>query len=368
MTFFSRPNLEDVQFRQISGSTLTLEGTTKIVNLNGLELASTGNSTISIAADSNIPITHGMVLGYDSNVGRIRLLDISGGTGSNEYLGASPASIDLGGIHAGTELTGKTVSEILEELLVPATPAAVEAPSATLTTSPTFSSLYEVGRELNVTATMNFDRGSVKPVYDDNGDEISSSGFTSGTATGYTFSGIVNRPNQGSNSSETNSQYSVVPGNNTLTATVYYESGQTVYNSAGVEQLSGLSAGNIVRNRSFNGIYPWFWGGSSSEPTPNQSLIDSGTKEVGNSNGSITVPNYNVSGEYIWFAVPTSSQSKDEWQGGNNPSNNGDIPGGLFSLPTSVSIDSPDGFWSGVNYDIYISNYATSINYSMTFS
>jgi hypothetical protein len=368
MSFFSRPNLEDIQFRQISGTTLTLEGTTKIVNPNGLELYSGTGTTIAIAADRDLAfnpvLTHGMVMAYDSTVGRIRLMDISGGTGTNQYLGASPATISLGGITSGTELTGKTVSQILEELLVPATPATVVAPSLTLTTTPSsFAPIYEVGSSLDINANMSFSGGSVSPPYDSTGGTTGSA-FRSGVATGYTYSGIL----FGTSQSIVENGYIVQLGGNSFTAAVQYASGQTVYNSGGAVQLSALPAGSLTTSRSFTGIYPWFWGSSSTAPTANQTLIDSGTKVVGNSSASIIVPNYNVVGEYIWFAVPESQPMKTAWQGGNNVSNNGTIPGDLFPAPTTVNITSPDSLWSGIDYRIYISDYPTSINYSMTFS
>ena len=39
MTFFSRPNLDDVQFEQLSGTTLTLNGNTIIYSVSGLSLS-----------------------------------------------------------------------------------------------------------------------------------------------------------------------------------------------------------------------------------------------------------------------------------------------------------------------------------------
>jgi hypothetical protein len=47
--------------------------------------------------------------------------------------------------------------------------------------------------------------------------------------------------------------------------------------------------------------------------------------------------------------------------------NSGSIGGGtnLFGTPTTNSVDSPDGYWSGINFEIYISNYQTSTSGSM---
>ena len=101
-----------------------------------------------------------------------------------------------------------------------------------------------------------------------------------------------------------------------------------------------------------------------------QCLIDSYTcKIVANSIGSITVSNFDVTGEYLWFAIPVGN-TKTCWQGANNVSNNGLIPGTLFPTPISMNIVSPESCW-GISpliyYEIYVSNYATDIDYGMTF-
>lgn len=377
MTFFARPNLEDLQFRQLSGSTLTLEGTTKIASPTGLQLFSGSTGTIAVAADSNMPITHGLVLAYDSTVNRIRLMDVSGGTGTNIYLGASPTTVAVGGMPVETPISGCSFQDILQCILVPAVPSAIIPPSASMsmiTPSP-LAGLYEVGNTFTYCVETCFCAGTVTPVYDENGVCISASGPRAGDAFCYQYTGIISTGFTSSSSSNVLTfQHIVGIGANNLTATVCHESGNTVYNSSGDVQVSGLSEGTVSALRTFTGIFPWFWGNSVTAPTPNQALIDSYVcKCVGSSAGNLVVPNYNVTGEYIWFAAPVLQGStpvppKTFWQAGNNISNNGFIPGDLFPAPTTVSIESPEGCWSPRDYRIYISNYPTSINYSMTFS
>ena len=52
MSFFSRPNLDDIQFKQLTGTTLTLSGTTNFVGTlmsKGTEIdASTGYTGVTI--------------------------------------------------------------------------------------------------------------------------------------------------------------------------------------------------------------------------------------------------------------------------------------------------------------------------------
>lgn len=72
--------------------------------------------------------------------------------------------------------------------------------------------------------------------------------------------------------------------------------------------------------------------------------------------------------KYLAFALPfqspTSIPNKTIWRGTNNPATNtGPINGtSLFSNPTTKNVNSPDGYWSGVSFKIYVSMYATSTN------
>lgn len=82
------------------------------------------------------------------------------------------------------------------------------------------------------------------------------------------------------------------------------------------------------------------------------------------STGSIDVT-FAASAEYIWFAVPATSTSKTSWY--VDTLNNGDIgeASDLFGIEQVISIDSPSSLWSGQNYKIYVSNFATTTTGSM---
>lgn len=118
MAFFTRPDLSDIQFKQQTGSTLTLSGGTTIAEsgsltvvgnfvLDGKEIVATGVTGVDVFV--------GDVLGLDAD-GKIKLLPISGGSGF--YNGASPSNITVGGIPAGSTLTGKTYTQLFQELLI----------------------------------------------------------------------------------------------------------------------------------------------------------------------------------------------------------------------------------------------------------
>lgn len=130
-------------------------------------------------------------------------------------------------------------------------------------------------------------------------------------------------------------------------------------------------------NFTVSSIYPYFYGKVASggaapgvnRPLSNQALINSGTKVVASSAGTITVNFNSTSDDYIWFAVPASQPLKTSWF--VNIINNGPIGGAvmvggnLFPAPDLVSINSPTALWAGVNYNIYVSNYQSAVVVNM---
>lgn len=129
-----------------------------------------------------------------------------------------------------------------------------------------------------------------------------------------------------------------------------------------------------------NSLYPYFYGKVASgsappgvnRPVANQALINSGTKVVANSSGTITINFGSTSDDYFWFAVPASVPVKTAWFVSvfNNGAIGGPvgITGNLFPAPNLVSINSPTALWSGVNYNIYITNYQSAISLPMDLS
>ena len=111
-------------------------------------------------------------------------------------------------------------------------------------------------------------------------------------------------------------------------------------------------------------MYPVFYGISNTPPIANQVLINTGIKSVINSTGTITLT-FGALTQYLWFAIPQSSTDKTKWF--VDALNNGNIggPADLFNNDTITAINSPTVLWSGINYRIYISNYATTTAGSM---
>jgi hypothetical protein len=129
--------------------------------------------------------------------------------------------------------------------------------------------------------------------------------------------------------------------------------------SANAPQSSGALTSSSA---SINGIYPYFWGKSSAAPSAESiaTSIEAGTttKVLASASGTIGAT-FDASAEYIWFAHPAADTTKTKWF--NTPLNQGSIGAGNFILPPNTrAVNSPNGYWSGINYKIYISDYATN--------
>jgi hypothetical protein len=364
MPFFARPDLSNEQFKQLSGSTLTLEGTTDFTGV----LKSKG---IEIDATSGITTAAGDALVFDGT--KIVLTPISGGS-SGKYIGKSPAVCNVGGIVVGTStaiLTGKTISCILQDMLVPTLYPTLVAPYMSAFSISPSTTLYEIGCKMSITATTTLNKGSINPVYPPTASSFRSCGAIAHCYLGYGVPTLV----PVAVTCLTNS-YSipahVMGATNIISGRIAYCSGVTAYDDGGAFYASGISSGfTSSASITINAIYPYFWGTSVSAPTAGQALINSGTPVVASSLGDVGIDfNVNTPSKYLWFAIPnppTCSTPKLSWIGSNSLTNTEPIPGSLFSSPSSVSgINSPSSPssscvpWSGVTYSFYISNYATN--------
>jgi hypothetical protein len=366
MTFFARPNLSDEQFKQLEGTVLKLSGQTQIATTSGFTLAGgNGENVLVTTCDAATHIGHVMTL---TCIGTEKIVQLMpSGAGGDQYYNPpykSPAAITLGGVSAGTQLTGKTLSCIIETLLVPTLSATVIPPSLDSISPP--ATIYEVGSTVSISLSSVFSRGSIAPYY---GVPSQPSVPRSGPASTYNYTV------QGATCAPTAlNPYPLAPmliyaGNNTISGTVTYAAGTyAVYDSTGTQTAPALGIGTTSpKSITHIGLYPWFWGKSATLPVAGQTLINTGNKVIASSSGEITVPNFNASDEYIWFAIPATSPSRTFWQDITNSSNNGVIPGALFPTMTPVTVNSfPSGLWNNQSYKFYISGYKTSVNYGIT--
>jgi len=382
MAFFARPNLDNTQFKQLTGSTLTLSGQTQIATTSGLTLIGDGGMYIPIIATG---ATTDFVLTYDDTdplkpVIKLKQSTTSGATTTYPYSGLTTCSV--GGLSASTDIYNCQLSCIINCMVSPTLSPTLSNPSiSSLYLIPASPTVREVGSTVALCACTDFDPGSITPQYSSacscrsNGTYCYSYdvfGTPCACQTPFPYDFPSNCMDFGT--------LSIALNTNSVAATVYYCCGVQPKDSSGADYCSPLPSGTTnlcttgsVAAKTLTGVYPWFWGTGTTAPNVStsgcsQCLINSYTcKCVASSTGTINVTNFGVTGKYIWFATPYASATKTCWQGANNVSNNGVIPGGLFPAPTSWCVDSCSTCWSGVCYKIYVSNYATDINYGMTF-
>lgn len=127
---------------------------------------------------------------------------------------------------------------------------------------------------------------------------------------------------------------------------------------------SNLTANNV----SVTGIYPYFWGkvaATSGKPTAAQiaAIIQAGApgtsnKVLADASGTLTIA-FAASSEYVWVAHEASLTNKTKWY--NTANNLGNIGAGNFiEAPVQQNVTSPEGLWTNVSFDIYISGAATN--------
>lgn len=174
--------------------------------------------------------------------------------------------------------------------------------------------------------------------------------------------------------------FTVTLGNTVWAGTGNYSAGTAKQNNKNVTdtrsaalrsttapQLAGT--GFAAAGTTVTGLYPYFWGVSSSQPTAASiaSAIAAGTanKVLASASGDVSVT-FNASAEYVWVAIQSAYTQKTTWY--NTALNNGNIGAGNFILaPDTYSVNSPDSYWSGINYKIYISSGATNTEGSIIF-
>ena len=372
MTFFARPNLDNTQFKQLSGSTLTLSGQTQIATTSGLTLSDGNGGNIVITANNASPATDGYVLTYDDASKQICLALSSASGGSQNYCGISPTTCAVGGLPAGSPISGLTLSCIIQEIVAPVLSPTCSQPYNTLSLSPAVSTL-EIGCNISFIAMGAFNQGSVSPVY------CAGTSCRTGLPNCYYYvdsvGGTCFIPSSALSNSTGLATTPIHVGGNIVSLHVGYNAGQYPKKSDGTTVgMTCCPAGNAPTvTQSVNGILPYFYGSSTSLPVAGNALLATGTKVVADSTGDITV-NYNVTTKYIWLAVPHTSPFtspiKTKWYGSNAPTTNTEpIPGGLFNAPSTLSVNSPSSCWSGCAYNFYISNYPTSaVGYTLTFT
>lgn len=408
MTFFARPDLSNIQFKQLEGSVLTLSGTTQIANVSGLTLSNGLGGFVPISLEGAAQgVTDYWSLSYDPVDGVVKLMDISGGTGVGVYLGASPTTCTVGGLNENTDIYGTGFTCILEMMLVPTVEPIVLGPSQTFQMSPA-TSIFEIGEPFTVVGTSSFCAGSATPHYDSNGTCVSSCIPRAGNPFEYVYDGNLQLQTAGVEviaSSSCNNTHTITPppridsGNNSWVSCVRYSSGETIYDSSGGVFQAALPAGHITTSRNFCGIFPYYWGRwrtttstpagqdrptraqiedcinylnelrSDTQPTTTVWNDDGNTTciVVAPSTGTITINFDSNPEDYLWFAIYDSNPIKTCWYVTESNSSliGGAVnPGGnLFPSPTEIDMvnsdkwDEAPSVSGNQTFKLYISNY-----------
>jgi hypothetical protein len=291
----------------------------------------------------------------------------------------------VGGIEAGTtvsDLTGKTFVDMFNDLLFPTVLPSYTQPTITL------NGLSDTTKEIGSTESINVTGYGVKNDAGDYQNIRIRTGTTSANVeviidNNPSETSVTNVPNQFGfpNPNNPNSGFTSIALSYTLTvpepnisSTVSnvrydtigdYDSGLVIKDNKGDDTTtSPISSGtNNSTDRIITGIYPYFWGISSTEPTASSIAdeISGGTanKVLLQANGTITIT-FNATEEYLWFAHLGNYTTKSTWYVAEG--NEGNIGSGsdLFGAVTTTSVDSPETYWTGINYKIYISNYPTT--------
>jgi len=335
------------------------------------DIGYTGSAGESLTAESNV--------GLEINSGTIT-------TVYNTLISDDVQSIAVGGAAAQPASTwkSKNIVEVLDTILFPDVAPTYTIPTISL--SGTQSGIKEVGstlsQSLTLTAVENDAGVFTGLTITKGGTSIASSAGPTGTTTtsiasqfGYTD---PNNPNYSYTLSATDS-VTVVNGSTNWSGTGTYSAGLPKQNNKGVtdtrsaavrstsapQAASSISASTIT----VTGIYPYFWGKSSTQPTASSiaAAILAGTtnKVLTAANGTVTVT-YGAVGEYVWLAHVASYTTKTKWY--NTELNQGNIGAGNFILtPVTQAVSSPDAYWSTVNFSIYISDGATTTNGALEF-
>lgn len=243
----TKQNISNEKFYQATGDTITLSGNTRFRDIRYIVTP---------------VITGGTQIVSKSYLDSV-IIGLTGG--SSVYNGATPATVTVGGISAGYQLTGKTANQILENLLVPTLNPTLTAPSIS-SFSQNLSTTQEVGISVTPTFTTNFSRGSISPQY------TSASPFRSGLPTKYVYSGTGNvrtvASSSTSDSSAATGATTLALGVNTWSVYVAYSAGVQPKNSSGGNFSTPLASGATSNSStSITGQYLRFYGANATSVT-----------------------------------------------------------------------------------------------------
>lgn len=294
----------------------------------------------------------------------------------------------VGGITIGTtvsQLTGKTIVQLFNDLLFPTVEPTYTVPTITMTglsnqtleAGSTFApniSLYGNKNDAGPFTQLRILRNS-SPISTYTGAGLTQSSITDiSPLFGYTD---PNNPNYRYTINPTPySESYVLPSGASATTTYYgdgnYNSGLVKKDNKGNDDTSAYAvrlttapqlSGNTFATGTYviTSIFPYFYGTSVTLPDVNSiaSAISGGTATavLSAASGTLSIP-YNCTSLYIWFAYQNSYTTKTVWY--VNALDNGSIDGSFITTVATKTANSPSGYWSGITFKMHWSVYGTT--------
>jgi len=330
---------------------------------------------------------------YDITVAPNAGLAISGKTMSTTYnttLAPTLETIDqVGGYQPGTtvaDLSGKTFVEFVDELLFPVANPTYTIP--TITIAGISTDTREIGSTISESITVYGDKNDAGPFTQlrvlRNGSPLQTylsltQSSISNIAPQYGYANL-NNPNYRYTIPTPYSESYVIPYITYPVSIVYrgdgnYGSGVAKQNNKGVfdtrtpavRSTDAPQAADTNFNsstRTITGIYPYFYGTSPTLPTAAsiaaQIAAGNGTKILTAANGTLSIP-YNVGlpGTFIWFAYydHVTYPTKTRWY--VTELDQSDIDGSFITTAVTQAVNSPNGYWTGINFKMHWSVYLT---------
>lgn len=297
-------------------------------------------------------------------------------------------SVAVGGAQPApaSEWKTKTLVQSLDTILFPDVYPTYTIPSMSMTAGQ--SGNKEIGQTISQTLSSLVNKNDAGAVYQVLFKRGSTTISTDNSPSATSISDIApqfgyndpNNPNYRYSSSYTDN-FVVVSGTTSWTSSCSYSAGLAKKNNKGVDDdrafavrstnapqaaSTTLAAASVT----VTGLYPYFWGYSDTALSASEiaTIIQSGAanKVLSSASGTIVI-SYNMpSDKFIWFAHVSSYTSKTKWY--VTALNNGDIgPGQFIASPVLQNATSPDGFWSNVQFKIYISSYSSYLNSAIEF-
>ena len=264
------------------------------------------------------------------------VISSTGGTGGGTYNLATPATVTVGGVTAGTQLTGCTAFQLFQKMLV-----VYQAPTFSSFSIGGITSPVEVG--CSISGSKSFSWAFTNPS-NVSGNTMCILDITSGGTLATNIS-------------------TTSPQSATIGSKTFGSCGETqIWRGCAKSTCGGL----LGLSQTVCALLPYYWGvctcpgpAGSGRPAGTCAMVIGGNKVLANSATDITISFNSTSNDYLWFAVPSSVCFKTCWC--CNSSLYGAIGGAvsaggnLFPAPdyTDISVTST---CSTATYDIYISN------------